>query len=193
MTDWRSMTRQWPAPIVIADPLPADFCCVPISGEVGLAVEVGQFLDGQKFQPYEHVEVYVGLPDAAGPHGYTVSAYPGGHGRRPLSCAPAKVPGSLWSSGLIDLDDGQRQLIVSWALDHQDVGYSALDYLALAAHRFHFPVPQLRSYIESTRHMICSQFTDAAYQAGNVQLFPNKRWNGYVDPMDLAELLESRL
>jgi hypothetical protein len=187
------MPRQWPAPIAIADPQPGDFCCVPISGQVGLAVEIAQFLAGQKFQPYEHAEVYVGLVDPDAPFGYTISAYPNGRGARPLPCPPAELPGSLWSSGLIELTEKQRAGIITWCMDHQDVGYSALDYLALAAHRFHLPVPQLRSYIESTRHMICSQFVDASYQVNDVQLFPDKRWNGYVDPMDLAELLESRL
>jgi hypothetical protein len=187
------MTTKWPAPIVVADPRPGDFLCVPISGGVGLAVEVGQFLDGQKFQPYEHAEVYVGQPDEGGPHGYTVSAYPGGKGRRPLPCPPAKVPGSLWSSGLVRLADSQRQDIVAWCLDHQEVGYSSLDYFALAAHRLSLPVPQLREYIASTEHMICSQYVDTAYAAGRVHLFKDLRWPGFVDPMDLAGLLESRL
>jgi hypothetical protein len=168
---------------------------VPISGDVGLGIEIGQWLDGDKFQPYEHAEIFVGQADAAGPYGYTVSAYPdngknGRTGRRPLPCPPAQLPGSLWSSGLIALTDAERQSIIAWAMEHQRVGYSFADYGALMLHMLHLDLPWLQSWIASTGHLICSQFVDAGYAASAVHLFSDNRWPGYVKPGDLAGMLQ---
>lgn len=184
---------RWPAPVAVAQPRPGDFCCVPVCGIVGFGIALGQWLDGDRFGTYEHAEVYVGQADDAGPFGYTVSAYPGGHGRIALPCTAAKLPGSLWSSGLIDLSGTQRLDITAWALAHQDVGYSVLDYAALALHGLHVPAPGLRGYITSTHRMICSQFVDAAYRDSGVQLFDDRRWSGFVKPGDLADLLQQKL
>lgn len=183
----------WPAPVVVSQPRPGDFCCVPISGPVGVGVTIGQWLDGDRFQFYDHTEIYVGRADAAGPHGYTVSTYPSGQGKKALPCQPAVLPGSLWSSGLIDLTGTQRAGITEWALAHQDVGYGFLDYGALILHGLHVPAPGLREYIDSTRRMICSQYVDAAYAANSMRLFDDGRWPGYVKPGDLAKLLQALL
>jgi hypothetical protein len=181
-------------PVALAPVQPGDFCCVPISGAVGLGIEIGQFLAGDKFQPYDHAEIFVGQEDEAGPNGYTVSAYPGGYGLRALSAPPQFVEGSLWSSGLIELEDHQRQGIVSWAMRHKNVGYSFLDYLALELHTLHIPVPGLRDFIQASSHLICSQFVDLAFgNGGGVTLFDDKRWAGFVKPGDLAMLLQSRM
>jgi hypothetical protein len=182
--------EDWPAPIVLADPQPGDFVCVPVSGPVGIGITIGQWLDGDRFQFYDHTAIYVGQPDEAGPYGYTVSTYPNGKCRRALPVAAAQLPGSLWSSGLITPGGGQRAGIVAWALAHQDVHYSFLDYGALVTHALHIPAPGLRGYINSTAHMICSQYVTAGFQANGVHLFPAGRWDGYVKPGDLAKLLQ---
>lgn len=181
------------AAILKGTPQPGDFICVPIAGQVGKLIEVGQFLAGQKFQPYEHAEVYIGQADANGPYGYTVSAYPDRQGKQALPCAPQDYAGSLWSSGLISLSAAQRASIVNYAVAHEHIGYSALDYFALAAHRLHIPSPGLKAFIGDTGHMICSQFTDYSYEQAGVHLFTDNRWPGYVMPMDLASLLESKM
>lgn len=191
-----SKPRALPVPIALAPPAPADFCCVPVAGEVGLGIEIGQWLDGDKFQPYEHAEIFIGQADEAGPYGYTISAYPdngknGRTGRRPLPCPPAELPGSLWSSGLIELTDAERSGILAWAVAHQEVGYSFADYGALTLHHLHLDLPWLQSYIGSTGHLICSQFVDSAYTLGGpVHLFSDNRWSGYVKPGDLAGMLQ---
>lgn len=184
-----------PAPVCLSAPAPGDFCCVPISGRVGWGIQLGQWLDGDKWQPYDHAEIFVGQADAAGPYGYTVSAYPDNGkadrtGRRALPCAPARLPGSLWSSGIITLTDAERAAIVGWAMEHQDVGYSVLDYAALAAHGVHLDLPWLQSFIASTKHLICSQFVDTGYDSAGVHLFSDNRWPGFVKPGDLAMLLQ---
>lgn len=171
------------------DVLPADFVCLPISGPIGKLVEIGQWLNGNGFAPYEHAEIYVGQPDQGGPFGYTVSTYPNGHGRQPLPCAAADLPGSLWSTNKIKLTNVQRMDICEWCIAHQNVQYAALDYFALAAHRLHIPALGLRHYIATSSTMICSQYVDYAYNQCGVHLFTDGRWCGYVTPMDLAKLI----
>lgn len=166
---------------------------MPVSGPVGFGITLGQWLDGDRFQFYDHAEIYVGKADAAGPFGYTVSTYPSGPGRRALPCPAWELPGSLWSSGLVDLTGTQRTGITAWAVDHQDVRYGFLDYGALALHALHVPVPGLREFIASTRTMICSQYVSAGYAANGVRLQPPGEWAGYVKPGDLAKLLQARL
>jgi hypothetical protein len=165
---------------------------VPVCGPVGFGISVGQFLDGDRWSDYRHAEVYVGKADAAGPFGYTVSAYPDGKGKRALPCPAAQLPGSIWSSGLIDLTGTQRTGIVAWAMEHQDVSYSFADYGALALHRLGMNDPGLQRYIKSTRKMICGYYTDRAYSVNEVHLFDG-RWEGFVTPGDLADLLRSRI
>jgi hypothetical protein len=176
---------------VLQAPEPGDFCCVPVHGGVGWAIEFLQWLDGSRFQPYDHTEIYIGQPDESAPYGYTVSTYPRGHGKVALPCPASALPGALWSSGIISLTPAQRAGVVAWAVEHEGTGYSWLDYAALVAHRLRIPVPGLRGFIASTGHMICSQETDADYAANGVQLFTDKRWPGYVTPGDLADLLQS--
>lgn len=187
----------------VAEVLPGDFCCVPISGFAGLGIEAGQWLLAlahgwprariRAMRPYDHAEIYTGQADASAPYGYTVSAYPGNDrpgrsGRRALPCPPAELPGALWSSGLIPLTQAQRDGIVSWALGHDRVPYSFLGYLAIAAHALRLPVPGLRRLIARRARLLCSQFTDAAYADSGVHLFSGV-WPGYVDPLQLADYL----
>lgn len=192
----KPLTLPLSVPVVMAPPAPGDFCCVPVSGWTGFGIELGQWLGGDKFQAYDHAEIFVGQADAAGPHGYTVSAYPdngkkGKTGRRPLPCDPAQLPGSLWSSGLIALTGPERSAILGWAMDHADVRYSFADYGALIMHRLRLDTAWLQEYIASSTHLICSQFVDAAYgEGGNVHLFSDDRWPGYVKPGDLAGMLQ---
>lgn len=163
-----------------------DFCVVPISGTVGKLISFGEWLDGSGFTHYDHAEIYIGHPDNDGPFGYTIGAYPGGAARLPLSCSPAFLPDSLWSSGHISLTSAQRNDICNLAYDVLGTPYSFLDYFAIAAHRLHLPVPLLRDYIKSTKHMICSQLVDYVYMEAGVHLFNDGRWQGYVTPADLA-------
>lgn len=173
------------------DPQPGDFALVSIHGNVGLLISFGEWLDGDGFSHFDHAEIYVGLADDAGPHGYTVSAYPDGDGRKPLPCPAADLPGAMWSTGIIDLTAAERDAIVAWCTAHEHVRYGWLDYLALAAHRLRLPVPGLRRYIGRTKRLICSQYTDLAYQEAGVHLYDDRRWPGYVTPGALADLLES--
>lgn len=172
-------------------PEPGDFVLIPVHGQVGTLISIGEWLNGDGFSHYDHAEVYIGQPDDTAPFGYTVSAYPDGNGRKPLPCSAADLPGALWSTGIIALTRAERNLIVSWCLEHQHVTYGWLDYLALAAHRLHLPVPGLRRFIGGSKRLICSQLVDLAYQQAGVHLFTDGRFPGYVTPGSLADLLIS--
>jgi cell wall-associated NlpC family hydrolase len=166
----------------VITPQPADFFLAPISGLGGKAIRFGEFLNGQGFLKVQHAGIYMG-------NDYTVEAYPGGaiHGN-----IKRFAPDSLvWSTGLIELTSEQRLSIVAAAMRYIGVPYSELDYLAIAAHRFHIPAPHLREYIASTKHMICSQLVDQCYEDGGVHLFNDGGWPGYVDPGALFHLLDN--
>lgn len=160
-------------------PLPGDFFVTSISGQVGFWISVGEWLNGSRFGHWDHAGIYVG-------DGQLVEAEPGGarlagldeYAGRPVA----------WSTGHVQLTDEQRTAIVAAARGYVGVGYSAADYFAIAAHRFHLPVPWLRAYVASSKHLICSALVDKAFQDAGVQLFADGRWNGYVTPADLATL-----
>ena len=190
-------------PVCLAEPQAGDFCCIPVPGGFGTAIEAGEYLaerlQGQPayLRAYDHAEVYVGQPDADGPYGYTYSAYSNNGigtttGKRPLPCLPAALPGSIWSSGIIPLAQSQRDAIVAWCEAHPCVPYSWPDYGAIALHALRIPAPGLKAYIAGTSSMICSQYTDSAYADTSVHLFSDGRWPGFVTPGDLAGLLLAR-
>lgn len=188
---------------------PADFACVPMAGVPGKLVQLGQFLNGDGFQDYQHVLGYAGYfirtPDpglrngkpvpmvGTGPGHYVMEANPGGARLRRLDCRPEKIPGSLWSSGRIPLTQQQRDKIWQAAWGYLGTPYSALDYFALATKRLHlFPADELfKRYVETNKHMICSQYIDRSYSDGGYKLFTDDRWDGDVTPLDLAHRIES--
>jgi cell wall-associated NlpC family hydrolase len=166
-------------------PEPGDFEVVKMGGDSGKLIRVAQFLNGSGFSNYEHARLYIG-------DGKCVQAEPGGAAI--VDYDPND--GGMWSTGAIKLTNDDRAVITTSAVGYAraHVGYSEADYFALAAHRLHMGllVPGLRDYVESSGHMICSQLVDKCYQNAKIQLFKDGRWNGYVTPGDLAELLFHR-
>lgn len=168
-------------------PLPGDYFCVPVHGDTGRLIALGELmlkrLAEEKYPDsdaieYQHAGLYLG-ETAQG--SMIIEAEPGGARIRALHYSPASI---LWSH--LDLTNDQREKITVAACGFKGVDYSFLDYAAIAAHGTGIWVPGLRDYIQSTGHMICSQLVDRCYQAADVQLFADHRWNGYVTPMDLA-------
>jgi hypothetical protein len=157
---------------------PGDFAAVNTAGDIGTLIKIGEGLNGEGFGEYAHALVYVG-------GGQVVEAEPAGARKRVRGIEP----GDLWSTGLIPLTSVQRSAICLAADGYVGTGYSFLDYAALAAHHFGIPAPGLKSFIQSSHHMICSQLTDQCYQDAGVHLFDDGRWPGYVTPKSLANLL----
>lgn len=164
-------------------PLPGDFEVVPIGGTGGRLIHLGQILNGSGFSDYEHARLYLG-------GNKVVEAEPGG--ARIVDWTPSD--GGLWSTGLIVPDDACRMRIVRFGEQCDGVGYSGLDYFALAAHRFRLhPVDNiLKARVASSNHLICSQLVDYCYMMAGYHLFDDGRWEGYVTPADLAGLLLSK-
>lgn len=165
--------------MIRSTPQPGDIGLTSIQGPVGALIRVGQWLNGNGFAAYEHA--FVVLPDDR-----LIEAMPGGARIRPLTEYDQRQV--LYVSPT-DLTDAQRTLIAETAQAHEGIGYSFLDYAALAAHRLHLPIPGLRRYVASTRHLICSQLADQAYADAGVPLFDDGRWPGYVTPGALFDLL----
>lgn len=169
---------------------PGDIILTQITGRIGKLIEFGQWLNGNGFIDFEHAALYKG-------DGTVIEAEPGGARERPLSDYTGRP--QFWSTGILQLTDTQRMLIVNAAVGYtkanggKGVPYSFLDYDALAAHRLGIPVPGLQRYIASTGHMICSQLVDQCYADAGVHLFTDDRWPGYVTPGDLYDLLRSEI
>lgn len=163
--------------MIRTSPQPGDIGLTGITGPVGRLIQIGQWLNGDGFGPYEHAFIVL-------PEGQLIEAQPGGAIVAPLSKYDDR---KVLYVAPADLTDAQRKAICDCALKYRGVPYSFLDYLGLAAHRFHLPVPGLRRYIESTGHMICSQLADRAYLDAGRHLFADGRWPGYVTPMAIAD------
>lgn len=157
-------------------PGPGDIGLVRIPGAGGFLIRVGQFLLGSGFADVEHAFVYLGGGDL-------VEAEPGGARIRPLS----EYDGTrvMW----LRCPDECREAVAAAAAGMVGVGYSWLDYWAIAAHRLHLPVPGLRSYIGSTGHEMCSALADEAARRGGWHLLSGV-WPGYVTPGALRKLAE---
>lgn len=169
-----------------SEPRPGDFFLYAGSDPVGRLIEFGEWLNGDgfpwRFPRYSHSGVL--LDD-----GTIIEAEPGGARIRPVTEYAADL--MVWSSW--DLTDDQRAAIVAAARKYEGVPYSFLDYFALAAHRFHLPIPCLRRYIASTKHMICSQLSDQSYLDADLHMFADGRWPGFVDPEQLDLVLRGPL
>lgn len=186
---------RWPP-----DPSPGDFAVVPNMDIAGVLISAAEdaealvkdrtVLAGREWRHWDHAFIYLGdnKVGEAEPHGFRI---------RDLHQWGPELYGGFarWSSGTILLTAAQRAGIVAGARAlaganyGRGIGYSYLDYLAIAAHDLHIPVPGLRRYVASSGHMICSQAVDFCYAQAGVALFSDGRWPGYVDPADLARLL----
>lgn len=160
----------------------------PISGDVGKLIEFGDFLNGQGFRDWEHAFLL-------GPDGSILEAEPGGARIGNVS----EYSDIYWCTAIAS-QFTEGKLADIWGLAVQKygpearwktrtggVGYSFLDYLALFCHRLRIPVPGLRGYIGSTKHMICSVLADQAYADEGCHLFAGT-WPGYVTPLGLFNL-----
>lgn len=148
-----------------------------ISGNVGKAIELGQWLNGEGFAQWEHAFVYL-------PGNLILEAEPGPDGAVIRELHYSNV---YWCAGIDKLihPSVTPSEISRVAESLKGVPYSFLDYAALSAHRLHIPAPFLRSYIKSTGHMICSQLADEFYVRLGAHIFTDDRWPGDVTPASL--------
>lgn len=161
-------------------PQPGDYGVTRIHGQTGLLIRIGQWLNGSGFRDFEHAFLVLD-------NGEVVEAEPGGARLTPISFYLDAAPGTVeWST--VALTDEQRAAIVAAGRSYVDVPYSYANYLAIAARRLHLPFARfLRRYVNSTRHLICSQLVASAYAAAGVHLGPGEP--GDATPADLANLI----
>lgn len=160
------------------EPGVGDLGCVSIKGDVGWLIRLGERLNGDRFAQYQHVFVYIGGGEIA-------EAEPGGARIAPLAEYDART--IAW----VRCPDQYRAHVAAAAraFAEQKIGYSFLDYAALAAHRLRLPIPGLRRYIASTGHMLCSQFDVASARSGGWDVL-EPDWPGYVTPAEIAALAD---
>jgi hypothetical protein len=172
-----------PVEIEFYTPQPGDIGIVRMPGVVGRLILWGQWMNGSGSENYEHAFVVVGeVEDTPNVGTQIIEAMPGGALLSPLSRYDGFEPVYLRCPPAL------RDGVAAAALSFRGVKYSALDYGALAMHRFHIPAPGLRHYIDTTGHMICSQLADRAAFVEGWFLFDDDRWLGYVTPLDLYKL-----
>lgn len=163
-------------------PKPGDIGLTQISGAGGKAIRIAQWLNGEGWADFQHAFMVTEVDDRGDIH--IVEAMPGGAQHVANWHDPART---RW----LICPDKYRDAVAASARGFIGVGYSAADYVALAAHRFHIPAPHLERYIKDSGHMICSQLVDAAAAEGGWHLFDDNRWPGYVTPLSLNRLWES--
>lgn len=171
------------------EPQLGDIGLTQISGAAGLGIRVGQWLNGSGFANYEHAFVVTEVvPSGNGrpPIVLIVEAEPGG--AREVPAAEYNHSNIAW----LRCPEQYRSAVAQAALALQGTPYSFLDYAAIAAHRLHLPVPWLRSFVRSSRHLICSQLADRAAANGGWQLFADHRWDGFVTPEDIWHLIQAQ-
>jgi hypothetical protein len=160
----------------MANPGVGDFGVVKTPGNVGDLIRLGQWLNGDGYADYEHAFVVVR-------DGQVIEGRPSGAGYNHVTA----YPGAAYYT----CPDNARGAVANAAAGLIGRGYSWADYFALAAVRFHLDLiaPPLRSYVESSGRLICSQLVDYAYQLAGVQLFDDGRLPGDVTPGDLYGLI----
>jgi cell wall-associated NlpC family hydrolase len=157
---------------------------VPMGGAGGTLIRLGQWLNNDGFEDFEHAFVML-------PGNMIIEAEPGG-----ARIVPLRYAGVYWCEGIHGLLDAAAADVAMTAQELKGTPYSWLDYGALFTHRLHVPVPGLRKFIADSGHLICSQLADLLYQRLGAQIFADNRWNGYVTPGALykrdLELREAR-
>lgn len=165
---------------------PGDFFAVTTVSDLGNFIHIAEILASGKGADYEHAALYLG-----GPHELILEAEPHGAVIRPFHYAETLT---LWSSGIkaLELSVSQQSAVMATAYYYLGTPYSFADYLAIAAHKWHFPAPGLQDYIADDRHMICSQLVDATRLRLRSNFFHDGRWPGYVMPVDIANLIYAK-
>lgn len=175
--------------------MPGDFGVVRTIGNVGTGIRYAQRfamlaryhkLPSKMEDNWEHAIFYADTEEDL-----ILEAEPGGAKLVPFHYDSRLVMWSTQNDSLY-LTSAQRSKAREVAEKYRGVPYSFLDYVAIGVHSLHEPDPILRAYIASTKHKICSALADRCRLDLDSHLFNDNRWEGYVDPLDLAEVIYGR-
>jgi hypothetical protein len=170
-------------------PQAADFGLVAIKGWPGRAIWLGEGLNGNGWRwNYQHAVLCVG-------DGELIQAEPGGATIVPVSSYDGtNIIWSTWPDEILTPE--VRDSVARHGRMLKGVGYSGLDYGAIALHRFGINAPGLREFIASTGHFMCSALVDWGITQGLKEksltvknVFNDGRWEGYVTPLGLRPVL----
>jgi hypothetical protein len=165
-------------------PQPGDIGLVHTNGPVGKLIRLGQWLNGDGFEDFEHAFVVTDEWSGNGKQ-MIVQAEPGGAQFVEL---PVYSPPVHWCLGISHkLTPAQRTAVSQAAIDFIGTGYSFLDYFSLVALRLNIPAPGLEDFVKSTKHVICSQLAAASYDKAGVPIWPGQ-WTGNDTPGDLYQM-----
>ena len=179
----------------MSDYKPGSFFLTSIVGPVGFAIGVGQALAGAPSR-YSHAGLIL---DA---DGTVLEAEPGGArianiseyaGRGLLVCdgpVESLTAPPEWRGDEVAYRRYMGAKVANEARKLVGVGYSFVDYLALAALHLHLPSKWIRQRVESSRHLICSALVDRVYMNAGLHLYDDGRLPGDVMPADLAAWAE---
>ena len=175
------------------DVLPGTIGLTSISGAAGRIIRLGQFLvlnpaarwlKRDNDPNIQHAFVYLGATSRY-PEGAILEAEPGGARIRSVN----EHPWIYWCLHIAGEYTAQElQAVADHAPEYEGIPYSFFDYFAIAAHRWHFPLPGLRRYIKTSKHEECAALCDLEYSDQGLKLFTDDRWQGDVMPMNLYYL-----
>ena len=173
------------------DVQPGDFFVVNSGGELAEWIGLGQRLIDGKGSKWDHAGIASRWDDKpvydvltrdklSDRTLYIVQAEP--KGAREVPWYWGHCP-HAWSTGIVPtcLKAGENSRL------YQGVGYSFLDYLAIADRKVPLLGALTRGYVSNTGHMICSQLVARARFVSGCGLY--SEWTGYVKPSDLGFLL----
>lgn len=83
-----------------------------------------------------------------------------------------------------------RRRVTRFGKECEGIGYSYLDYFALALERFNIHLSMVEKRIERQDRMICSQLVDWAYLQCGIHLFDDGRMPFDVTPGDLEHYIK---
>jgi hypothetical protein len=160
-------------------PAPGTIGLVKMSAPAARWIRLGQLLNGDGFEDFEHAFVYLGDAGTGNIRNGIIEAAPGGS-----RIVPLHYDNVHWCEGIASLLPAGAD-VPGAARGLAGVPYSFADYAALVAHRLRLPVPGLREFIAASGHQICSQLADELYLRLGAHVFDDGRWPGYVTPGSL--------
>ena len=165
--------------------------CLPTAGSIGLVkvqgvtgdlIRLGQLLDGDGFEDFEHAFVLYVRGDSL-ESSMVVEAEVGGV--RTASLAEYRGREVLW----LPCPSSASTAMQTSVMTYLGVPYSFTDYAAIAAHHLRLPVSSLlEEIVKHSHHVICSQLAAACAEKAGWELAPvDFLWPGLVTPGRLAK------
>ena len=177
----------------LEDLRPGDVGFGPIHGRVGAGIKAAlTIVDGNA--PYQHTFMVVKAAERVGPDNRLVG--PTAIEAMPHGALRVDI-GNRWTRKYCYVRPDYETQEQAWgvaqsALALEGTPYSILDYGAIGLHEAHVPVPHLKAYIESSKHLICSQLVDKVLTDNDWHPFDDDRWPGFVTPSALFNEFDRR-